>query len=393
MRVRLGSERLLDSGALDGRRVGVVCNPGVGRRRASARRRPARRRTRGARLAAHLRPAARVPVRRAGEHDRDAARRATTIRRVPVYSLYSETREPTAGDAARTSTCSSIDLQDVGTRIYTYIYTMANCLRRRAPARRQGRSSAIGRIPIGGVGVEGPMLVPGFESFVGLFPIPMRHGMTIGELARLFNEHFGIGADLEVVRDGRAGAASMYFDETGLPWVMPSPNMPTLDTRDRLSGHGAVRGHERVGRARHDAAVRAGRRAVDRRRAVRRRDEPRSACRASASGRPSSSRRSTSTRSDSCGGCQIHVPDRDAFRPVADRRRADRRRSARPTPSGSRWREPPYEYEHDEAADRHPGRIVGAARADRRRDVADGATWDARHAFAGEDGFCVLNWT
>ncbi len=73
------------------------------------------------------------------------------------------------------------------------------------------------------------MLEPGYESFVGLFPIPMRHGMTIGELAVLFNTQFGIGADLHVVQM-EGWSRGMYFDETGLPWVIPSPNMPTLDT-------------------------------------------------------------------------------------------------------------------------------------------------------------------
>ena len=73
------------------------------------------------------------------------------------------------------------------------------------------------------------MLEPGYESFVGLFRMPMRHGMTIGELARLFNEHFGLGAELEVV-PMEGWSRDMYFDETGVPWVMPSPNMPTLDT-------------------------------------------------------------------------------------------------------------------------------------------------------------------
>ena len=83
--------------------------------------------------------------------------------------------------------------------------------------------------PIGGVDVEGAALVPGFESFVGQFPIPMRHGMTIGELARFFNEEFGLGAALDVVpMDG--WRRQMFADDTDLPWVMPSPNMPTLDT-------------------------------------------------------------------------------------------------------------------------------------------------------------------
>ena len=156
------------------------------------------------------------------------ARARTTTRSVPIYSLYSETREPTP-EMLAASTCSSIDLQDVGTRIYTFIYTMANCLRRRA---RAGMPVIVcdRPNPIGGDAVEGPMLEPGFESFVGLYPIPMRHGMTIGELARLFNEHFGIGADLEVIADGGLAPRDVSRTRPALPWVMPSPNMPTLDT-------------------------------------------------------------------------------------------------------------------------------------------------------------------
>src|SRR5262249_33211713 len=148
-------------------------------------------------------------------------------RRVPVYSLYSETREPTAG-MLRDLDVLVIDLQDVGTRVYTFIYTMASCL---AAARAHGVPVIVcdRPNPIGGEAVEGPLVTRGFESFVGRYPIPMRHGMTIGELARLFNEHFGIGASLDVA--GMAGwQRSMYHDETGLPWVLPSPNMPTLDT-------------------------------------------------------------------------------------------------------------------------------------------------------------------
>jgi uncharacterized protein YbbC (DUF1343 family) len=148
-------------------------------------------------------------------------------RQVPVYSLYSETREPTA-EMLRGLDALVIDLQDVGTRIYTYIYTMANCLRAGA---RHGLPIVVcdRPNPIDGVTVEGPMLVPGFESFIGQFPIPMRHGMTIGELARLFNEHFGIGAKLEVV-PMQGWQRAQYLDETGMPWVIPSPNLPTLES-------------------------------------------------------------------------------------------------------------------------------------------------------------------
>jgi hypothetical protein len=89
-------------------------------------------------------------------------------------------------------------------------------------------SSATGQI-IGGVAVEGPALDPAFASFVGQFPIPMRHGMTVGELAKLFNEHFGLGAKLEVVTM-QGWSRDQYFDQTGLTWIPPSPNVPTLDS-------------------------------------------------------------------------------------------------------------------------------------------------------------------
>ena len=148
-------------------------------------------------------------------------------RKVPVFSLYSETREPTS-DMLRHVDVMVIDLQDIGARIYTYIYTMANCLR--ACARHGVDIIVCDRPnPIAGVDVEGPMLVEGNESFVGQFPIPMRHGMTIGELATFFNEQFEIKAPLEVV-EMEGWSRSMYFDATGIPFVMPSPNIPTLDS-------------------------------------------------------------------------------------------------------------------------------------------------------------------
>src|SRR5262249_33468171 len=112
----------------------------------------------------------------------ETAHAEDTCRRVPVYSLYSETREPTA-EMLQGLDALGIALQDVGTRVYTFIYTMANCLK---AAARVGLPVIVcdRPNPVGGVEVEGPMLQPGFESFVGLFPIALRHGMTIGELAR-----------------------------------------------------------------------------------------------------------------------------------------------------------------------------------------------------------------
>jgi uncharacterized protein YbbC (DUF1343 family) len=154
-------------------------------------------------------------------HGRDARRR------VPVYSLYSETREPTTAMLAGLDALV-IDLQDVGTRIYTYIYTMAGCLR---AATRHGLPVVVcdRPNPVGGAAVEGPILEPGFTSFVGEYPIPMRHGMTIGELARLFNDRFEIGAKLEVIAM-TGWSRAQYGDETGVPWILPSPNLPTVDS-------------------------------------------------------------------------------------------------------------------------------------------------------------------
>jgi uncharacterized protein YbbC (DUF1343 family) len=146
---------------------------------------------------------------------------------VPVYSLYSETREPTEEMLADLDSIV-FDMQDVGCRIYTFIYTMANCMR---AAKKFGKKVIVcdRPNPIGGVAVEGNVTESEFTSFVGQFEIPTRHGMTCGELAKLFNEHFGIGCELEVVAM-EGWTREIWGDETGLPWVLPSPNIPTVDT-------------------------------------------------------------------------------------------------------------------------------------------------------------------
>ncbi len=146
---------------------------------------------------------------------------------LPIYSLYSETREPTEEMLANVDALC-FDLQDVGCRVYTFIYTMANALK--ACAKFGKKMIVLDRPnPIGGIAIEGNVLEIGHESFVGQYPIPMRHGMTVGELALMFNRHFGINAELEIVKmDG--WERQFYYDETDCPWVMPSPNMPTTDT-------------------------------------------------------------------------------------------------------------------------------------------------------------------
>ena len=339
MRVQLGCERLLASSSLDGKRVGVVCNPASvdGQLRHVAD------------LFARHRKAALVALFgpqhgfRSDVQDNmiETGHGDDCTRRVPVYSLYSETREPTAEMLKDVDTLV-IDLQDVGSRIYTFIYTMANCL----IACRKHRVKAIvcdRPNPIAGADVEGPMLVHGFESFVGQYPIPMRHGMTIGELARLFNETFGIGADLEIaVMSG--WTRDMYFDATGVPWVMPSPNMPTLDTAvvypgtvlfegtNVSEGRGTTRPFELTGApwpiaerfAEHMNTL--GLSGVFFRPAV---------------FEPTFQKHAKTT----CAGCQMHVVDRRTFRPV-EVGVALIKAFRDAGPDQFAWRQPPYEYEH-----------------------------------------------
>ncbi|MGH9348396.1 MAG: exo-beta-N-acetylmuramidase NamZ family protein, partial [Vicinamibacterales bacterium] len=193
--VKLGSDVLLESRRLVGARVGVVCNPAsidhrfrhIADRLAAAE---------GARLRAVFGPQHGF---RSDVQDNmiETPHATDCARRVPIYSLYSETREPTA-EMLKEVEVLVIDLQDIGARIYTYIYTVANCLR--ACGRHGVPVIVCDRPnPIGGEDVEGALLCQGFESFVGQFPIPMRHGMTIGELARFFNDEFGLEAQLDVV--------------------------------------------------------------------------------------------------------------------------------------------------------------------------------------------------
>jgi uncharacterized protein YbbC (DUF1343 family) len=339
MPVSVGTDRLLASGRLDGLRIGVVCNPASIDRKL---------RHIADRLAVHA--GARVTAIFGPQHGFrsdvqenmiETGHARDVLRRVPVYSLYSETREPTA-EMLRDVDVLVVDLQDVGTRIYTYIYTMANCL---VAARKHGIKVIVcdRPNPIGGDAIEGPMLLRGFESFVGLYPLPMRHGMTIGELARLFNDGFGIGADLDVIpMDG--WTRGMYFDETGIPFVLPSPNIPTLDSAivypgtvlfegtNVSEGRGTTKPFELLGAPWVDAE--------------------RFADGMNALGLPGVRFRHAVIEPTfhkhahtSCGGCQIHVLDRETFRPVeagvalvAAFRAADLDRF--------QWRDPPYEYEH-----------------------------------------------
>lgn len=340
MGVQLGSERLLASALLTGRRIGVVCNPAsIDHDFAHITDRIAG--LAGVRLTAIFGPQhgfqsdLQENMIETG-HARDARRL------VPVYSLYSETREPTDAMLADVDVLV-VDLPDVGTRIYTYIYTMANCLK--AAAARGLEVIVCDRPnPIGGVAIEGPMLEPGYESFVGMFPIPMRHGMTIGELATLFNERFGIGAALTVC-PMTGWDRTMYHDDTGVPWVMPSPNLPTLEGAivypgtvlfegtSLSEGRGTTRPFELVGTPGVVSEQLADRMNQYRLPGVHFRP---------VTFEPTFHKHAK----QACGGCQIHVVHRDSFQPVLTG--AALIGTFRDlAPHSFLWRDPPYEYEYE----------------------------------------------
>lgn len=158
---------------------------------------------------------------------------------LPVYSLYGKTRKPTP-EMLKNVDVLLFDIQDVGARYYTYIYTMAYAME--AAKENNIPFVVLDRPnPIGGLKVEGPVLEPEYASFVGLYPIPLRHGMTTGELANLFNKEFHINADVTVVKM-KNWKRSMTFDDTKLPFVLPSPNMPTVDSTFVYPATGLIEG-------------------------------------------------------------------------------------------------------------------------------------------------------
>jgi uncharacterized protein YbbC (DUF1343 family) len=361
----LGSDVLFDRQLLRGRTIGLVCNPASidGQFRHVIDRAEAG----GVTIGALFGP--QHGFRSDVQENMIESTHATDARRkIRVYSLYSETREPTPEMLAGLDALV-IDLQDVGTRIYTYIYTMANCMR---AARRHDLPVVVcdRPNPIGGVAVEGPMLEPGYESFVGQYPIPMRHGMTLGELARLFNDAFGIGAKLEVVKMP-AWARGSYGDELGLPWVLPSPNIPTVESCIVYPGTVLLEGTNISEGRGTTRTVRTGRRAVGGCRVDRRRAEW-----AGIAGRPFPS-----------GAVRAHLPQarQGVLRRLSDSRdgsldvprRGNRRGRDRGVREGRPWQlrvaSASLRVRIHEAADRHPVRIRRAARRPGPRGLCSGA--------------------
>lgn len=152
---------------------------------------------------------------------------------LPIHSLYGKTEQPTAA-MLKGLDALAFDIQSVGTRYYTYVWTMA--LAMKAAARAHLKFVVLDRPnPITGAHVQGNVLDPAHASFVGLYPVPMRYGLTPGELARWLNGEFHMGVDLAVVpvKGWRRG---MWYDQTGIPWIAPSPNMPSLESATDYPG-------------------------------------------------------------------------------------------------------------------------------------------------------------
>lgn len=222
--VTLGLEQLIDAppAQMDGKRLGLLCNAASvdGQLIHS-------------RMRLHERFGERLTALFSPQHGLFAEKQDNMIESdhrqdpeldIPVYSLYSRSRNPSR-DMFDGIDVLLIDLQDVGTRVYTFIYTMSYCLE--AAARYRKQVIVLDRPnPVGGIKIEGNCLRPQWRSFVGRYPLPMRHGLTIAELALLFNREFEIHCDLDVV-PMQGWKRSMRFPDTRLHWVAPSPNLPT----------------------------------------------------------------------------------------------------------------------------------------------------------------------
>ena len=261
---------------------------------------------------------------------------------LPVHSLYSTHRRPAPEmlDGIDAMVC---DIQDVGTRVYTFVWTVALCMEACAEA---GKPLVIldRPNPIGGDAAEGNVLDPEFHSFVGLHPVPMRHGMTVGELAAFVNDTARIGCDLHVVKM-QNWVRGMQFEETGLPWVMPSPNMPTPDTArvypgtvifegaNISEGRGTTRPFELIGAPWLDAHELAGELDALELPGVRFRPAFFEPTFHKGAGRI-------------CAGVQIHVTGIAAFKPYITGI-AILKAARNQSPANFAWKQPPYEYEYE----------------------------------------------
>lgn len=261
---------------------------------------------------------------------------------IPVYSLYGEHREPIP-EMLGGLDALVVDLQDVGARYYTFIWTMYLCLR---ACQKHGVDVVVldRPNPINGVTTEGPVLDPNYKSFVGMHPIPVRHGRTIGELATQFRDEAFPECRLWIL-PMKDWARAMWFDQTGLPWVMPSPNMPTLDTAAVYAGMCLLEGTNiSEGRGTTRPFEIFGAPFIDGEKLCRELNDP---------GLPGVFFRENYFQptfhkfaGELCGGAQLHVTDRNSFRPFQTAVEIIKHIRAM---YGDRfqWKQPPYEYERE----------------------------------------------
>ena len=261
---------------------------------------------------------------------------------IPVFSLYGTSRVPT-GEMLELIDILLIDLQDIGTRVYTFITTLAYCLR---AAQEHGKKVVVldRPNPIGGTAIEGNLLKHELSSFVGVYPLPMRHGLTIGEAALFFNSEYHIGCDLEVI-PMEGWNRTMYFPETGIRWIPPSPNMPSPTTALVYPGQVILEGTNlSEGRGTTTPFEICGAPFID----------------------PSQLKESLERKSlpgiylreiffqptfhkwqnEVCGGLQIHITDPDAYKPYVTSL-AIIQEIRELYPRAFSWRNPPYEYEKE----------------------------------------------
>lgn len=277
---------------------------------------------------------------------------------LPVFSLYSETREPTE-EMLQGLDALVFDMQDVGCRIYTFIYTLANCMR--AAGKFGLKVFVCDRPnPINGVQLGGNLLEKGHESFVGQFPMPTRHGMTVGELAQMFRGFWGIECELEII-PMRGWSRELWLDETDAPWVLPSPNMPALETAtvfpgtvhlegtQMSEGRGTTRPFELVGAPYID-----GQDFADELNGLKLAGVKFRAC----SFQPTFQKHAGRI----CGGVQIHVLDRALFEPVTAGV-AVALTAQRMYKDFFEWKEPPYEYVYE----RNPFDVIAGGETLRRQ--------------------------
>jgi uncharacterized protein YbbC (DUF1343 family) len=261
---------------------------------------------------------------------------------LPVFSLYGQTRIPSR-EMFDPIDILLVDLQDVGTRVYTFVYTLSYCME---AARQYGRKIVIldRPNPINGVAVEGNCLDPAFASFVGRYPIPMRHGLTIGELARMFNEAYAIGCDLDII-PLQTWHRRMYFRDTGLPWIAPSPNLPTPESAvvypgqvlwegtNVSEGRGTTQPFELFGAPYINAETL--------QREMAGHPLPGTNLRP-VSFEPTANK----WQGERCNGFQIHVTDPDRYRPY-ETSLVLLQTVLRLYPETFKWKPPPYEYEFE----------------------------------------------